>query len=327
MKQSQFESRHRGEWLILEGQLESLERGTKAATASYRAFPAAYRRLCQQLAVARARGYSEHLIAHLQQLAQRGHQQLYRHRSPLAGRLLAFLLSGFPRLVRAEWRSLLAASLLFYGSLMGTGVLVYLFPELVFSFISPEQVVQMEAMYDPQSARLGRFSERGAGGDWLMFGYYVMNNIGIAFQTFAGGLLLGLGSLFYLLFNGLTIGAVAGHLTQIGHHQPFWSFVVGHAAFELTAITLAGAAGLKLGAALLAPGCRSRADALRLAAQRAIRLVAGATLMLLVAAFIEAYWSSMTYVDAPVKYAVGLLLWLLVALYLGRSGGSRHAAE
>lgn len=90
---------------------------------------------------------------------------------------------------------------------------------------------------------------------------------------------------------------------------------------------LAFALDLAIRAALLAPGCRSRADALRLAAQRAIRLVAGATLMLLVAAFIEAYWSSMTYVDAPVKYAVGLLLWLLVALYLGRSGGSRHAAE
>lgn len=327
MKQSQFESRHRDEWLIFNDQLAALEQGGKAATANYGDFPAAYRRLCQQLAIARARGYSDHSIAHLQQLAQRGHQQLYRHRSPLAGRLLGFMLGGFARLVRAEWRSLLAASLVFYGSLLGTGLLVYLFPELVFSFISPEQVAQMEAMYDPQAQRLGRFSERGAGGDWLMFGYYVMNNIGIAFQTFAGGLLLGLGSLFYLLFNGLTIGAVAGHLTGIGHHQPFWSFVIGHGAFELTAITLAGAAGLKVGGALLAPGRRSRADALRLATRKAIRLVAGATLMLLVAAFVEAYWSSMTYVGAPVKYAVGLLLWLLVGTYLWRSGRSRHAPE
>ena len=327
MKQSQFERRHRDEWTIFNDRLEALERGAKAAADNYRDFPARYRRLCQQLAVARARGYSEHAISYLEQLVQRGHQQLYRHRSPLAGRLLGFMLGGFGRLVRAEWRSLLAASLVFYGSLLGTGLLVYLFPQLVFSFITPEQVAQMEAMYDPQAERLGRFSERGAGGDWLMFGYYVMNNVGIAFQTFAGGLLLGLGSLFYLLFNGLTIGAVAGHLTGIGHHQPFWSFVVGHAAFELTAITLAGAAGLKLGGALIAPGCRSRVEALRFATRKAIRLVAGAALMLLIAAFIEAYWSSMTYVSAPVKYAVGLLLWLLVGSYLWRSGRSGHAPE
>ncbi|MGN5595634.1 stage II sporulation protein M [Stutzerimonas nitrititolerans] len=327
MKQRLFMSRHDAEWQAFSAQLEALERGGKTAATAYRDFPAAYRRLCQQLAVARARGYSEHSIAHLQQLAQRGHQQLYRHRSPLTGRLLGFVLGGFARLVRKEWRYLLAASLLFYGSLLGSGLLVYLVPEQVFSFIAPEQVEQMEAMYDPQARRLGRFSERGAGDDWLMFGYYVMNNIGIAFQTFAGGLLFGLGSLFYLLFNGLTIGAVAGHLTGIGYHQPFWSFVIGHGAFELTAITLAGAAGLKLGSALIAPGRHARSEALKLAAQKAVRLVAGATLMLLIAAFVEAYWSSMTYVDASVKYAVGVLLWLLVGLYLWRSGRNRHAPE
>lgn len=325
MKQRLFECHHEAEWQAFTTQLDALERGEKLTGAAD--FPAAYRRLCQQLAVARSRGYSDHSIAHLQQLALRGHQQLYRHRSPLIGRLLGFVLGGFARLVRLEWRSVLAASGLFYGSLLGAGLLVYLFPELVYSFVAPEQVTQMEAMYDPDARRLGRFGERGTGDDWLMFGYYVMNNIGIAFQTFAGGLLFGLGSLFYLLFNGLTIGAVAGHLSGIGYHQPFWSFVIGHGAFELTAITLAGAAGLKLGWALIAPGRNSRMQALKLAARTAIRLVAGATLLLLVAAFIEAYWSSVTYVGASTKYLVGALLWLLVGLYLWRSGRSAHAPE
>jgi len=325
MKQHLFESRHQDEWLAFASLLDALERGEKAVAPA--SFPATYRRLCQQLAVARTRGYSDHCMAQLQQLAQRGHQQLYRHRSPLIGRLFGFVLGGFARLVRAEWRNVLAASMLFYGSLLGTGLLVYLFPELAYGFLGAEQIGQMEAMYDPEARRLGRFSERSAGDDWLMFGYYVMNNVGIAFQTFAGGLLFGLGSLFYLLFNGVTIGAVAGHLTSIGYHQPFWSFVIGHGAFELTAITLAGAAGLKLGNALIAPARRTRAQALTLAAYTAIRLVAGATLLLLVAAFVEAYWSSMTYVSASAKYAVGALLWLLVGLYFWRSGRSQHAPE
>src|SRR3546814_16464238 len=69
-------------------------------------------------------------------------------------------------------------------------------------------VCSSDLMYDPDASRLGRFAERGSGDDWLMFGYYVMNNIGIAFQTFASGLLFGLGTLFFLLFNGLTLGAV-----------------------------------------------------------------------------------------------------------------------
>ncbi|PAK99903.1 hypothetical protein B8W90_14245, partial [Staphylococcus hominis] len=69
-----------------------------------------------------------------------------------------------------------------------------------------------------------------------MFGYYIMNNISIGLRTFASGLLAGLGTVLVLLFNGLTIGAAAGHLQHIGHGDPFWRFVCGHGAFELTAI-------------------------------------------------------------------------------------------
>ncbi len=327
MKQSQFETRHQTEWQTFAETLAALERGKGNQPILIADFPAAYRRLCQQLALAQSRGYSMRFVERLQLLVQRGHHQLYRHRSPLGGRLLGFFLGGFGRLVRAEWRYLAAASLIFYGSLLGMAGLVLAFPELVYSLISPEQVAEMEAMYDPDASRLGRFGERGSADDWVMFGYYVMHNIGIAFQTFAGGLLFGLGSLFYLLFNGLIIGAIAGHLSGIGYDQPFWSFVIGHGAFELTAITLAGAAGLKLGAALVAPGRQTRSEALRLAAATGVQLIAGATLFLLIAAFIEAYWSSMTYPSAPVKYAVGALLWLLIGIYLTQSGRRFHAAE
>jgi len=326
MKQSLFESRHRADWQAFAAQLEALERG-KADARQCRGFAAAYRHLCQQLALAEARGYSNHLIEQLQHLALRGHQQFYRHRSPLGAQLLGFLLGGFPRLVRAEWRCVLAAGLLFFGSLLGMGVLVYLFPELIYSLVDPEQVASMERMYDPDTRRLGRFGERDSGDDWMMFGFYIMNNIGIAFQTFASGLLLGLGSLFFLLFNGLMIGAVAGHLTQIGYGETFWSFVIGHGAFELTAIALAGGAGLKLGWALLAPGRLPRGEALRLAAGRSVRLVGGVILFLLLAAFIEAYWSSMTLASPTLKYLVGAGLWLLVLAYLLLAGRNVHAPD
>lgn len=326
MKQSQFESRHQSDWHVFAQQLQALERG-KSKPQHVAEFAGRYRHLCQHLALAEARGYSSLLVEQLQQLVMRGHQQLYRHRSPLGANLIRFVLGGFAQLVRREWRSLLTASLLFYGSLLGMGVLVYLFPELVYSVVDPEQVNQMEAMYDRDASRLGRFGERDSGDDWVMFGYYIMNNIGIAFQTFASGLLLGLGSLFYLIFNGLMIGAVAGHLSQIGYGETFWSFVIGHGAFELNAIVLAGAAGLMLGWALLAPGRQTRGEALRLAAQRAIRLLGGAALLLLVAAFVEAYWSSLTYAGASLKYAVGAGLWLLVLAYLGFAGRQSHAPD
>ena len=91
-----------------------------------------------------------------------------------------------------------------------------------------------------------------------MFGFYIRHNVGIAFQCFAAGLFAGVGSLFFLAYNGALIGAVAGYLTERGLAATFFSFVVTHSAFELTAIVLSGAAGLRLGTRLLAPGRQTR---------------------------------------------------------------------
>ncbi|TWC25664.1 putative membrane protein SpoIIM required for sporulation [Pseudomonas sp. SJZ085] len=324
MKQSLFESRHQGEWDQLSRQLDQLERNRNVPQSSD--FPQAYRQLCQHLALAQARGYSSLLVDALQQLALRGHQQLYRDRSRPSASLSTFILFGFPRLVREQWRFVLAAGLMFLGSLAGIGLLVYLFPDLVYSVMDAEEISQIRSMYDPAAGHLGRSIERAASEDWAMFGYYIMHNIGIAFQTFASGMMFGLGSAIFLFFNGLTIGAIAGHLTQIGSGGTFWSFVIGHGAFELTAITLAGAAGLQLGWALIAPGRLTRGEALRLAAGKSVSMIGGVMLFLLLAALIEAYWSSST-VTPTVKYTVGALLWLLVISYLLFAGRLRHAPE
>ncbi|WP_448682808.1 stage II sporulation protein M [Pseudomonas nicosulfuronedens] len=328
MKQAFFEQRHQGSWKRFAKRLEQLEGGKRQEPSDKpEEFAADYRRICQQLALAQERGYSSHLIDQLQQLAMRGHQQFYRHRSHLGARILGFLVAGFPRLVREEWSCIAIASLLFYGSLLLMGMLVYHFPDLVYSVMAPERVSEMESMYSPDTTRLGPMSTRDAGDDWQMFGHYIMNNIGIAFQTFASGLLFCVGSLFFLLFNGVVIGTVAGHLTQVGYIETFWSFVIGHGAFELTAITFAGGAGLKLGWALLSPGRLSRLEALRQAASRAVQLIGGVILMLLIAAFIEGYWSSITHFSATVKYGVGACLWLLVASYFFFAGRRRHAPD
>ncbi|MDY7561755.1 stage II sporulation protein M [Pseudomonas sp. 10B1] len=324
MKQNQFETRYRPDWQRFADLLATLERGKPDSSACAR-FASDYRRLCQQLALAHERNYSSYLIDFLQQLATRGHQQFYRHRSQLGPQILSFILAGFPRLVREQWRFVLAASALFFGSLIAMGLLVYFFPDLVYSVVSPEQLTDMESMYDPTARRLGEAAIRGSSEDWMMFTYYIMNNIGIAFQTFASGLLFCLGSVFFLLFNGLMIGAVAGHLTGIGFGQTFWSFAIGHGAFELSAIALAGAAGLKLGWALLAPGALTRSEALRMAAKTSVRLMCGAMLFFLIAAFVEAYWSSLSSFQPLTKYLIGAVLWTVVATYLVFAGRSRHA--
>ncbi len=82
-----------------------------------------------------------------------------------------------------------------------------------------------------------------------------------------------------------------------------------------------------MGWALLAPGRLPRGEALRLAAKASIRMIVGVILLLLIAAFIEAYWSSMVRPSHPVKYLVGGGLWLLVIGYLVFAGRNHHAPD
>ncbi len=324
MKQRSFEQRHTAEWQAFAAALERLERrkppSALAAPVAVADFPAAYRRLCQHVSLARARRYSGPLLDRLNQLALRAYQQLYRAPQRRGRVALEFLLADFPRRVRANARLFWLCAALFYLPLLGMGLAVYQSPELIYSLLSPDAVSAIEENYRPGQAAVNR----AATDDLAMFGYYIHNNIGIGFRTFAGGLLLGVGAAFMLLFNGVFIGAISGYLTARGFIETFYTFVAGHGVFELTGIVLAGVAGLKLGWAVAAPGRLRRVDALRQAAADGVRLMIGVAALLVLAAFIEAFWSANTAIPAAIKYAVGGAGWLLVFAYLSWAG--RHAS-
>ncbi len=252
---------------------------------------------------------------------QQGHTLLYRTPRPQWQRALAFLFADFPQLVRSQARSMWVAAALFVVPLVGSFALVLWRPELIHLLLDNARIAEFERMYDPASPNLGRDS----GTNWTMFGYYIMNNISIGLRTFAFGLIAGVGTVLVMLFNGVGIGSVAGHLQHIGHGDPFWRFVAGHGAFELTAIVIAGGAGLQLGMKLLAPGRRRRIDALVEGGVIGAKLCVGVAAMLLIAAFIEAFWSSIAAIPAWGKYSVAAVLWTTVFVWLWRGG--RGAAD
>lgn len=325
MKQEAFEAQHSATWDSFDEWIAVLSGSKTGAGANVsvrdeigRDFPAMYRQICHHLSLARTRRYSIALQQRLNHLALDGHQHLYRTRTPFFSALGRFLASDFPKTFRARWRYMLTATLVFYLPAIGMAIALQVEPDLIYSLMEPSQVSQMEEMYDPANRVLGR--ERQSDTDVNMFGFYIYNNISIGFQTFAGGLLFGLGSLFYLLFNGLILGAVATHLTGMGFTETFWSFVAGHSAFELTAIVIFGGVGLMLGYGAIAPGRKARWHAIRDQAISGMPLVYGGTVMLVAAAFVEAFWSSTTWPPLAVKYTVGVIFWLGVGLYFGLMG-------
>jgi uncharacterized membrane protein SpoIIM required for sporulation len=318
MKQTPFEAAHAQEWEAFEKFLEK----PKEPPFDAAEMPSRFRRVCQSLALAAERRYSADLVDRLNRLALRGHHALYANRRRESQQVLEFMLAGFPRLVRQEWRLVAAAALLFFGPLVALIAVLQQFPDFVHYLLAPQQIANFHEMYDPANRRLGM---RESDTSLLMFGFYIWNNVRIGFQTFAGGMLACVGSAWFLGANGVIIGAVAGYLTQIGYSETFWSFVAGHSSLELVAIVLSGAAGFKLGLAVIAPGNLSRKAALIAAAKPAVRIMYGAAVMFFAAAFVEAFWSPITEVPFHIKITVGVAGWVLLLAYFALAGRARAA--
>ncbi|HEY8975082.1 MAG TPA: stage II sporulation protein M [Burkholderiaceae bacterium] len=334
MTPRQFEARYEPAWVELERGLNALDAGRKRRKAGpfetgTNEVPTAarvaqlYRQCCEHLALARERAYPVHLVARLEGLTARAHQRIYRRHDFGLAAFRHLVLYKAPAAVRALRWHLLVATLVFVLPTIVVGVATWLDPHFVLTVVDARQVHEFDGMYGQQA---GEHLGRTSGDDWTMFGFYIMNNVGIAFRCFAAGLVLGVGSLFMVGYNGLLAGAVAGFLVTRGDSERFFSFVVTHSAFELTAIVLSGAAGLKLGHAMLAPGRLTRTQALMRAARETSPVVFCFTMMLFIAAAIEAFWSSAGWVAPGVKYAVGACCWTLVFAYLGLQGKGHDAA-
>jgi uncharacterized membrane protein SpoIIM required for sporulation len=177
-------------------------------------------------------------------------------------------------------------------------------------------------MYNPESRHF--LKPRDLSSDADMFGYYIYNNISAAFKTFAGGIIAGVGSLFILLFNAVFFGAAAAHIVNKKFNETFFAFVIGHSSFELSALVLSGFAGLYLGYRFFVTRGLTRAASLKRAGKSAVPIIGGSALLLVVAAALEAFWSSRHTIPASLRYGVGTANWILLFAYFIFSGRKQN---
>ena len=230
MSPNDFVRRFQSDWQAIEDLATQALARPRAKLTGAADFPARFRQLCQQLALARTRQYPPQIVLRLNRLALFAHQALYGARSGAWPKIKSFALEDFPLLVRQHAGPFWVANCLLYLPALAMSAVVWAQPELIYSLMDPAQVVDLETMYEPGRPHIG--SKRASDTNVMMFGHYIQNNLSIGFQTFAGGLILGLGSIAALVFNGLYFGAVAAHLTRVGYAEPFFQFVAGHSAFD-----------------------------------------------------------------------------------------------
>jgi uncharacterized membrane protein SpoIIM required for sporulation len=156
----------------------------------------------------------------------------------------------------------------------------------------------------------------------LMASGIIANNVQVSFVAFAGGVLAGLGTILVLLLNGIFLGAVVGLFHAEGLDLYLWSFVLPHGVIELTAICIAGGAGLWLGSAIVLPGRMTRSRALTERGREAISLVAGVVVLLLIAGVIEGFISPGPF-PPLFKIGFGALTGVALFWYLLLGGRAR----
>lgn len=323
-----FAERRRKEWEDLEALVaQATARGIrKLHPDEVRGLPPLYRNACSDLAAAEAARYSAPLIDHLRSLTATAHGVLYgahakgRGDDAKLGLSKAWLVA-FPRAVRRRWRPMLLATALFFLPLALGFFLTVRDGTFAYRLVPEAQLRPLADAYAK-----GFEAGRDMGTNTQMAGFYIYNNIGIALRCFALGIFFGLGSAFYLVQNGLSIGAILGYVVSQGAGTNILVFIVGHGSLELGAIVLAGGSGLSLGWSLVAPGRVSRVVSLQRRAREILVVVAGAAVMLLGAAAIEGFWSASS-APSEVKVAVGLTMFVLVLGYIlvaGRDAGSEE---
>ncbi len=194
----QFEHQYQDEWNELERLLDPILRDKgerKASDIDGERVAALYRRACEHLALARARAYPAYILDRLERLTSDAHQSIYQHRDVGLAVVKEFFTTDFPRAVRQHAVYVWIAAAAFIVPTLVIGWLVHGRPDLVLSVVDAQTASQFEQMYAENTESIGRL--RNAETDWIMFGYYIRNNITVAFQCFAGGLFAGIGSLFF----------------------------------------------------------------------------------------------------------------------------------
>lgn len=317
MQGKQFEEKNTERWAEYERTLEAVEK--KGHTLDVSKVPTMFREICTDLALARHRMYGMPMNERLNELVIRGHKMIHRRAGGTWEMLLKFIVADFPVAVRKEWRLLIVATLSFIVPLIGVALAGFYWPDFswIQAILGPQMMGQLDSMYGGDNDIADFRGQYGS--NFMMFCLYVLNNIGIDFRIYAGGILACLGSLFFLAYNGVYFGAVVAYIHTACNTETFYTFVAGHSSFELIAMVIAGMAGLRIGLGLLKPGRKTRRRSLMDAGKKSLPLIIGAALMTFVAAVIEGFWSAQV-MPPMVKYSVGIALWGVCFLYLGLAG-------
>jgi uncharacterized membrane protein SpoIIM required for sporulation len=268
-----------------------------------------YRSVAADLARARTQEVGKTLIQSLQSLTTRGYTQIYQgSRKQEWHAVKEFYRWGFPAIVQQTFPYIATATALFIVGAVVAWWYAWQDPNFIYFLVSDQLISQVR---DKGELWMGSI----VGIEPIASSNIMINNISVSFGAVAGGITAGLYTTYLMIFNGLLIGGVATLVGQNNLAYPFWAFVFPHGSLELPAIFFAGGAGFLIGKAILFPGKYRRRDAIKINGSLAAQLVFGIVPMLIIAGIIEGFFSPNPIIPDPIKYLVGMSLFIALVMY------------
>ncbi len=240
-----------------------------------------YQRVSAHLSHARSRYRDPDLNARLSGILGEARVVIYRRRGAAVSSIGRFFTETFPAAVWGSRRYVAAAAALLLLPALAMGLWLYHSPAALDAAVPPE----LQALIAQE--QFADYYRSDAAQNFA--GYVTVNNIQVAFLAFALGVLPLVGTGWVLGYNGLNLGVMAAVMHRAGEGAQFWGLILPHGLLEISAITVAGAAGLRVSWALVAPGDRTRGAAFRDEGLRAVVIVMGLALCFVVAGFIEGF--------------------------------------
>jgi uncharacterized membrane protein SpoIIM required for sporulation len=323
MKAERFVLAHRAAWKRLSDLVDKAQRQRLSSLSDdeLHELGALYRRTSSDLARAQTRYAGtmagRELVRSLNDLVLRAHTLVYSAPAPTPTHAFSFLIYGFPAVFRRQWRAIAVAAALMFLPAFLAYFSTLINPDLAKMFVPESAIseVQKRSQEKIITGWGGNTDFQGLVSSPEVSSYIMVNNIKVSLRAVAFGVTMGIGTAFVLIINGMMIGGLSGVATN--HHVDllFWAVILPHGILELTAISIAGGAGLVLARALYAPGDLPRRDAIRRAGGEAMKLVVGVAVLLVIAGLIEGFITPLP-LPPLLKIAFALLTAVALTLYL-----------
>ena len=324
MTQATFLRRRSPSWERLELLLDSAGRRGVASLAPNDVVELGklYRQTTSDLAYAQGRAYGTETIAYLNRLTARAHAHVYGGNVQTGwSRIGRFFTHTFPKEFRRSFGYFAICTALTVACAVVAWVVVRTHPAEAYALL-PSSMIPPEikkSLHDSNFAH--SFAESPELSTMI-----ITNNIRVTMLAFAGCITLGLFTIYIIGLNGLMVGGLGALFANAGFGSDFWVTIAPHGVIELTAIQIAGGAGLLAAAGIVYPGRLRRGDALRANAQRAGVLIAGVACMLVVAGTIEGYFSPRR-LPPDIRLAVGAITAIALVAYFGFAGREKRSPK